>query len=122
MIHIRIGVEGNHADAESLREWLSREDGLRGAVRSDDVPQPHGTMGTVTEIVVAAASSSALVALARAVPVWLIQRRSDLKVTIKGPKGQSLTVEARRAADAEKLLRQALEWSQGAEGSPHRTS
>lgn len=113
MIKIRINVDGGDSDTESLRDWLSREDDLRGTVGYEHLPQPSGTMGALTEIVVAAGSSSVLVAIAEAVHVWLVQRRSDLKVTVKGPHSRSVTVEVSRARDAEQLLRQILDWSDG---------
>lgn len=48
-------------------------------------------------------------ALTRTLSMWLIQRRSDLVITVTGQDGQRVSVSARRVKEPEKLLRRVLE-------------
>jgi hypothetical protein len=67
--------------------------------------------GAVEIVVQAAAIGGAgvMVALARSLSVWLVQRRSDLTVTVTGPDGRQVSVSAQRVGDPEQLLRAVLE-------------
>jgi hypothetical protein len=68
-------------------------------------------MGAPIELVVILATTTVpvVVALARSLSTWLVQRRSDLTVTVTGPDGRQVSVSSRRVADPEKLLRTVLE-------------
>jgi hypothetical protein len=68
-------------------------------------------MGAPIELVVVLATATVPVAsaLARSLSTWLIQRRSDLTVTLTGPDGRQVSVSSRRVADPEKLLRTVLD-------------
>jgi hypothetical protein len=68
-------------------------------------------MGAPIELVVVLATAAVPVAsaLARSLSTWLVQRRSDLTVTVTGPDGRQVSVSSRRVADPEKLLRAVLE-------------
>lgn len=68
-------------------------------------------MGAPIELVVVLATVTTAVtsALARSLSTWLVQRRSDLTVTVTGPDGRQVSVSSRRVADPEKLLRAVLE-------------
>lgn len=57
-------VGGTAADIEALYGWLHHERELRGSVQSRQVASGTETMGAVTEIVVALASSGTIGALA----------------------------------------------------------
>jgi hypothetical protein len=68
-------------------------------------------MGAPIELVVilATATTATVPALARSLSTWLVQRRSDLTVTVTGPNGRQVSVSSRRVADPEKLLRAVLD-------------
>ena len=65
-----------------------------------------GEMGAVTTIAVTLASTGTLTALAHALEVWLIQRRSDITLTVNLPDGRDVTLDAQRIqpGQAERLL------------------
>ena len=67
-------------------------------------------MGALAEIIVGVVSSSAATALAKALQVWLVQRRADVKLNITGPQGQRVSLDAKRVSDAEQLISSALGW------------
>jgi hypothetical protein len=46
---------------------------------------------------------------ARPLSVWLVQRRSDVTITVTGPDRRKVSVSAKRVADAEQILRSVLE-------------
>jgi hypothetical protein len=71
-------------------------------------------MGASTDLVVQTAATVAgagalWAALSRSLSVWLTQRRSDITVKVIGPDGRQVSLNAKRVADPEKLLRQVLE-------------
>jgi hypothetical protein len=71
-------------------------------------------MGAPTDVVVQvgaalAGASAVWAALAKSLSVWLVQRRSDLTITVTGPEGRKVSVSAKRVADPEQLLRSVLE-------------
>jgi hypothetical protein len=110
----RIAVDGRDLDRESLWDWLRCEPELRGRLRLGSSPAPAGTMGATAELVVQAsaalAGASALwIALARSLTVWLVQRRSDVTITVTGPSGRTVSVSASRVDSAEQILRSVLE-------------
>jgi hypothetical protein len=105
-----ITVDGSDADRAALQEWLERERALRGNLGVEVGALPGGAMGVPGELVVQVAATVAgagavWAALARSVSVWLVQRRSDVSVTITGPSGRTVTVDAKRVPDAEQLIR-----------------
>lgn len=106
-----ITVEGQDTDAESLWDWLRHEPELRGRLRARSAPTEHEAMGAPIELVVVLATTTTAVAsaLARSLSTWLVQRRSDLTVTVTGPDGHQVSVSSQRVADPEKLLRSVLE-------------
>ena len=110
---MRITVAGGDpGDLGSLYEWLRNEDGLRGRVRLVREPFGEEEMGAAQDaIAVALGSGGALTVLASALPVWMRQRRgSHVKVEVTdAARGLRLVVEADKADDAERVLRQALD-------------
>jgi hypothetical protein len=60
-------------------------------------------------VVLATTTTVVVPVLARSLSVWLVQRRSDLTVTVTGPDGRQVSLSSRRVADPEKLLRTVLE-------------
>lgn len=108
---VRIAVDGD--ELFSLRDWLSLEDGLRGRVRLADRPGASDEMGVATELVVAVGAAVPVVSvLARAVTTWLVQRRSDVTIKVTAPDGRSVSLNAKRVKDPEKLIREVLDEGQ----------
>lgn len=110
----RITVEGQETDTASLWDWLRHEPELRGRLRASGTQVSEEAMGVPIELVVVLATTTVPVAsaLARSLSTWLVQRRSDLTVTVTGPDGRQVSVSSRRVADPEKLLRMVLEPSE----------
>jgi Effector Associated Constant Component 1 len=108
---VRITVEGQDTDTASLWDWLRHEPELRGRLRASGTPVSEEAMGVPIELVVVLATATVPVtsALARSLSTWLVQRRSDLTVTVTGPDGRQVSMSSRRVADPEKLLRMVLE-------------
>ena len=110
----RITVDGRDGDLEALWEWLRDEPQLRGRLRLDAADAPPEAMGAANDIVVqvgaAMAGAGALsAAVARSVAVWLTNRKSsDITITVTGPRGRRVSVNAKRVADPEALLRGVL--------------
>ncbi|WP_394620230.1 hypothetical protein JNUCC0626_14335 [Lentzea sp. JNUCC 0626] len=105
---VRIAVDGD--ELPLLREWLNAEPELRGRVTAVGGEVAPDEMGVATELVVAAGAAVPLASvLARAVTTWLVQRRSDVTLTITGPDGKKVTLNAKRVKDAEALIREVME-------------
>ncbi|GAA2781767.1 hypothetical protein GCM10010470_14630 [Saccharopolyspora taberi] len=111
--HVRVeGGLNQQVEFQSLHEWLRREDELRGLVSVDRPPIRSGEMGALSDtLVVSVSSAGAITVLARSLSVWLRQRRSDVKITVDAD--GSVTVDAKRAPDAEALVRKVLEHRDG---------
>jgi hypothetical protein len=78
-------------------------------------------MGATSEVLlqvgVATVGASALwAAFARSLSTWLVQRRSDLTVSVTGPRGRTVKVSAKRVADPERIIQTIL---QAGEPEPH---
>ncbi|WP_112262444.1 effector-associated constant component EACC1 [Lentzea terrae] len=105
---VRIAVDGD--EMPLLREWLNAEPELRGRVMVAGGEAAPDEMGVVTELVVAVGAAVPMASvLARTVTTWLVQRRSDVTLTITGADGKKITVNAKRVKDAEALIRDVLE-------------
>lgn len=93
---------------EVLSDWLAREPSLRGRVtQTTRAPQP-GTLGTISDALVAAAGSGGvLTVLAGSLKTFLSQpRRSDIRITLTSQDGTTLEIDAKRVADVESLIRE----------------
>ena len=110
MVDVRISVSGRDTDVESLWDWLRSEPEFRGHLRLGQAPGPQEAMGALAEVIVGVTSSGAATALAKAVQVWLVQRRSDVVLKISRPQGGEIVVDAKRVPDAEHLLDKLLDW------------
>lgn len=111
--HIRV-PGGGTGDLGSLCEWLQNEDSLRGHIRLVRARSGEEEMGAAQDaIVVAAGSGGALTVLASALPVWLRQRRGsrvEVEVDVTdGTRRYHVVVTGDKAADSERMLRQALD-------------
>lgn len=84
-------------ELRSLQDWLSREDELRGRVRSVHGCLEPGQMGGVLDALVVAAGSGGMGAvLAGALSSWITHRRSDIKVTITSEDGRKVELDGHR--------------------------
>jgi hypothetical protein len=98
----QIHVAGGDGVAEfaALWEWLRGDRALAGALRPVRQPPHEGELGGALDVlVVALGSGGAGVALAKALPVWLRTRRSDVTITVTSPTGR-ITLDAQRVRDA----------------------
>jgi len=109
-VEARIGIAGTDIDRAALWDWLSGDRDLRGRVRRDTVPRA-GEMGGEIEYVVSAVVGAGVVwaALAKTLAVWLVQRRSDVTITVTGPDGRKTQVSAKRTTDPEAVIREVLD-------------
>ncbi|WP_433303182.1 effector-associated constant component EACC1 [Actinoplanes sp. CA-030573] len=113
-MQVRIAVTGRDADTAGLYEWLRGEPPLRGHIKLGAGPVAPGEMGASAEVVVqavgAAVGGGALwAALANSVTAWLSQRRSDVSITVTGADGRQVAIDAKRVADPEALILQAVD-------------
>jgi hypothetical protein len=118
VVDLRVTVDGQDSDVESLRDWLRNEPELRGYLREAETPSPAGAMGGTTELIVGIVSSGAATALVTSLQVWLTQRRADVKLNVAGPQGRKVVLDAKRVPDAEHLLNTALGWAESAPQAP----
>ncbi|GIF62058.1 hypothetical protein Ais01nite_00930 [Asanoa ishikariensis] len=101
-------IECAEPDSASLYEWLRNEDALRGAVVRQAEPARPETLGALSTILVDVLAPGAVAALAGSLSVWFTQRRSDVKITIRSRRG-TISLDAKRVPDAERLLRSVVE-------------
>jgi hypothetical protein len=111
-VDVLLGVEGEELDAglEELADWLSGEPELRGLVRpAEEIPQ-DGELGVLSDtLVVALGSGGAVSVLASSLKAFFaLPRRSDVRVSICGPDGRRVEIDAQRVGDVEALVREVL--------------
>lgn len=89
----------------ALRDWLTLEEALRGRLRwHGETPKP-GHMGMPVDVLmVALGSGGAGAVLARSLATWLVQRRTDVTVTVQAPNGGRVEVDVKRASDPERVI------------------
>lgn len=100
-MEVQIQVAGGDEVAEftALWEWLRGDRALAGALRAVQRPPDEGELGGAFDVLaVALGSGGAGVALAKALPVWLRTRRSDVKITVTSPAGK-VTLDAHQVKD-----------------------
>ncbi|KAK1180640.1 hypothetical protein B7755_022345 [Streptomyces sp. NBS 14/10] len=116
-MELRIGLRttGETADAtpdtplERLRQWLRNEPELRGRITPlRSTPGPEQMSGGVVDALVLAVGSGTVGVLARSLPIWLKQQRSQVEIEITGANGETVRVKADNIQDAESLIRRAL--------------
>ena len=112
MADIRISLADDDpvGGIEALWAWLRDEPELRGVVRLIADSPGAGEMGSASSVLVAALGTGGAVSvLAASLRAFLTQpRRSDVRITVQGPDGRRVEVDAKRVDDAEGLVRQVL--------------
>ncbi|MGK5546688.1 effector-associated constant component EACC1 [Streptomyces sp. URMC 127] len=111
--------EGAQEHLRVLFEWLTREDQLRGDLTLRREPAVPGQMGGMLEaLAVTVGSSGAVAVLARSLSVWLVQRKSDVRITVKSPSGRQVMVDVRRARDPQAVIQDIAALIEKAESEP----
>lgn len=97
------------AELSSLRDWLAREDQLRGHVATEQPAVAPDEMGALVDVLsVAVGAGGAVTVLANSISVWLTQRHSDVTIEVTSENGRSVVVDAKRVRDAAGLVEQTL--------------
>jgi Effector Associated Constant Component 1 len=106
VVDVEVRVVGDsRSGAESLLEWLVREDAFRGRVqRSSGSVRPE-TLGTSLDaLTVALGSGGALAVLARSLRGWLMQpRRATVRLELSRASGQRLKLHAENVRNLKEL-------------------
>lgn len=118
MGNLEIAVQGSDDDVEVLYDLYDAfldDDSLR-QIRKDMIPaKPEaGEMGAAEIILlVMALNPGLLTALTKCVTTWFATRRSNLKLKIRGPKGQATLEFDGKNAVTEKHVLQAFALAEG---------
>ncbi|MEV4062196.1 effector-associated constant component EACC1 [Nonomuraea dietziae] len=108
LVELRVAGGDTVGELVSLTTWLQSQRELQGRVRAvTRTPGSEELGGGVELLTVALGSGGVGVVLARAVTVWLTNRKSDVSITVTS-ENRSVTVEAKRVADALPLLEEVL--------------
>ena len=117
-VRVSLVGDGRIDELESLDDWLRENPQLAGRVKMSGTTPREGELGAVADaLVVAVGSGGTLSVLATSLHAWLSQpRRSDLRIRVQG-NGRVAEIAADRVdpAQAEILLRQALEFGKAVE-------
>ncbi|WP_278265256.1 hypothetical protein [Nocardia sp. AG03] len=92
---LSIRTDGNVDDLLSLVDWFKRDDALRGRVMLRSAEISDGQMGDIYQVAEIVGGGLAG-ALGTSLTTWLINRRSDVKVILRNPRGLELEVDAKR--------------------------
>ncbi|MFB6893813.1 hypothetical protein ACFCX4_31355 [Kitasatospora sp. NPDC056327] len=110
-VHISVTGGETVAEAESLTDWLRGAPELGRVTLSGRPPAP-GEMGAVLDTVsVGLGAGGGLSVLAASLRTWFAQpRRSDVRLKIRRPGGETVEIDAKRvrAGELEAILRAAL--------------
>jgi hypothetical protein len=89
----QIRADGHPDELLALLDWLGHDDELRGRVRLIPARAGAERMGDLYEVLTVAVGTGGIAsALASSVSTWLIQRRSDIKITLHRP-GDDISIE-----------------------------
>ncbi|QYN18875.1 hypothetical protein [Amycolatopsis sp. DSM 110486] len=106
-LHLVVRGHGEDSQLRALREWLLREDDLRGCLELRNRPVGPDQMGGVLDLLaVTLGTGGAGVVLAQSLSTWLTQRRTDVTVTVKAQDGREVSVDVRRALDPQAVIRE----------------
>lgn len=99
---LQITTAGGAETLRSLMAWLQQEDELRGRLRpASSSDAAEGTMGAgvFDVLTVALGSGGAGAVFARSLSAWLVNRRTDVRVTVERAGGDKVVVDLRRSRD-----------------------
>ncbi|MFE2721778.1 hypothetical protein [Kitasatospora sp. NPDC059327] len=112
-LHLSVTGGQPASDAESLTDWLRGEPELAGTVGLTGAAPRPGELGTALDVLtVAVGAGGGLSVLAASLRTWFAHpRRSDVRLKIRRPDGESVELDAKRvsAAELETVLRQVLD-------------
>ncbi|MFJ9950328.1 hypothetical protein [Kitasatospora sp. NPDC091207] len=112
-LHLSVTGGQPAPDAESLTDWLRGEPELAGTVHLTGAAPRPGELGTALDVLtVAVGAGGGLSVLAASLRTWFAHpRRSDVRLKIRRPDGESVELDAKRvsAAELEAVLRQVLD-------------
>jgi hypothetical protein len=102
-------LDGDPSELSSLYTWLQRDDEFRGRVKPVSAEVKPGEMGGVTEALTVVLTGGTA-ALAGTLTGWLSARRTRISVDFSsGDKACKVEIDAKNAAAASQLFREALE-------------
>ncbi|APU14928.1 MULTISPECIES: effector-associated constant component EACC1 [Actinoalloteichus] len=91
----------------ALRNWLVRENALRGRLELRRRPGAEGEMGALADVLLVALGAGGTGAVvARSMSTWLVQRRSDVTITVTAPDGRQVHVDVQRARNPVAVIRE----------------
>ncbi|MFJ3205921.1 hypothetical protein [Streptomyces sp. NPDC086989] len=95
---------------ERLQRWLVDEPELRGHVTQvRAAPGTHHMAAGVLEGLLLTLGSGTVAVLARTLPIWLRQQRSEVEIELTRDEGTSVRIKADNLQDAEALIRRILD-------------
>ncbi|MFB8277231.1 effector-associated constant component EACC1 [Nocardia colli] len=101
---VSIGTDGSPDDLVELLDWFRHDDALRGRVRPQSPQIREGQMGGLYDVLVVAVGAGGIAtALTRSLTVWLINRRSDITLTVTSPDGVKVDLDAKRVKSSDVL-------------------
>nr|WP_237550760.1 hypothetical protein [Streptomyces sp. SID8354] len=100
--------EGVEAEArlQSLQEWLTSDDRLRGRVEWLRRPPQRGHMGAALDTLTVVLGTGGVAALITPLCTWLTSRRPDVSLTVELPNGRKVSVDVKRAHDERAVIRE----------------
>jgi hypothetical protein len=112
-MQVRISIAGgDHAELESLNDWLRREHALAGRVSFTGAPPREGELGVLGEaLVVAVGAGGAVSVLASSLKAWIsLPRRSGIRLRVQDADGRVVEIDAPGVSGErlDDLIRQAL--------------
>jgi hypothetical protein len=112
MVDVRVSIAGVDPveGLPELASWLGSEPELRGRVKPEATAPTPGELGAVVDVLVAAVGGGGAVSvLAGSLRTYLSQpRHSEVRITVEGPDGRRVELDAKRVHDVEALVRQVL--------------
>ncbi|MDI3421660.1 effector-associated constant component EACC1 [Streptomyces luteolus] len=118
---LRLSVDGpdggdGSAELRSLQQWLSSDDALRGRVRGSFAPPRPGQMGASVDVLTILLGTGGVAGLVAPLCSWITSRRSDVTVSLESGDGRKVSLDIKRAADPEAVIRRAQELFDPADG------
>jgi len=94
-VSLGVVVAPSADEVRELARWLGEEDELRGRVRVREGDAVPGTLGALTDGLIAVLGPASVGAFATAVVQWLRTRRSDVEIEVSRADGATMKVSAK---------------------------